>query len=213
MSTADLYADLIRRAEACEMEAEKWGDDPDAALDRTKARAYRHAAELLRGAVAAAVVEEREACAQVAVTTCIDHGSAAVLFVADAIRARGESPRGGRCERQAGGGGVSARVTVEVDDRWARVAGGRWHRLSDDREEAVRVAGFTLAPVVYGRDFDLAKARARYETWEEFVSFLAGAAHATGADAGTLVASAVEAERWSIGWDEVIAAAGKVSPS
>ena len=50
MSTADLYADLIRRAEACEMEAEKWGDDPDAALDRTKARAYRHAAELLRGA-------------------------------------------------------------------------------------------------------------------------------------------------------------------
>ena len=44
---------------------------------------------------------------------------------------------------------MSARVTVEVDDRWARVAGGRWHRLSEDREEAVRVAGFTLAPIVY----------------------------------------------------------------
>lgn len=107
MSTTDLYADLIRRAEACEMEAEKWGDDPDAALDRTKARAYRHAAELLRGAVAAAVVEEREACARVA-----DRADAALreaeridramytsarrsaAGIADAIRARGESPRG-----------------------------------------------------------------------------------------------------------------------
>ncbi len=77
----------------------------------------------------------------------------------------------------------------------------------------MRIASESLAPMLYSRDFDLAKARARYETWEEFVSFLAGAAHATGADAGTLVASAVEAERWSIGWDEVIAAAGKVSPS
>ena len=96
MSTTDLYADLIRRAEACEMEAEKWGDDPDAALDRTKARAYRHAAELLRGAVAAAVEEEREGCAVVA-----DEANASPIWRADegaciarAIRARGESPRG-----------------------------------------------------------------------------------------------------------------------
>ena len=94
MSTTDLYADLIRRAEACEMEAEKWGDDPDAALDRTKARAYRHAAELLRGAVAAAVEEERAACAALAEDVVVCHGGAAVLFVGDAIRARGESPRG-----------------------------------------------------------------------------------------------------------------------
>ena len=219
MSTTDLYADLIRRAEACEAIEETKGESD---WQGGQARAYRHAAELLRGAVAAAVEEEREAAAhecEVIAALCggdeeADSPTVRVLRgAARAIRARGESPRGGRCERQAGGGGVSARVTVEVDDRWARVAGGRWHRLSEDREEAVRVAGFTLAPVVYGRDFDLAKARARYETWEEFVSFLAGAAHATGADAGTLVASAVEAERWGIGWDEVIAAAGKVSPS
>jgi len=216
MSTTDLYADLIRRAEACEQLRDDNSGEHRARC-AGKAAAYRHAAELLRGAVAAAVEEEREGCADLCDARARGDrtaaGRGAWERAADAIRARGESPRGGRCERQAGGGGVSARVTVEVDDRWARVAGGRWHRLSDDREEAVRVAGFTLAPVVYGRDFDLAKARARYETWEEFVSFLAGAAHATGADAGTLVASAVEAERWSIGWDEVIAAAGKVSPS
>ena len=107
MSTTDLYADLIRRAEACEMEAEKWGDDPDAALDRTKARAYRHAAELLRGAVAAAVVEERATCAMIAGREGVAWAEAARIDgvdywaprrassdIADAIRARGESPRG-----------------------------------------------------------------------------------------------------------------------
>ena len=103
MSTTDLYADLIRRAEACEMEAEKWGDDPDAALDRTKARAYRHAAEMLRGAVAAAVEEEREAAAhecEVIAALCggdeeADSPTVRVLRgAARAIRARGESPRG-----------------------------------------------------------------------------------------------------------------------
>ena len=85
------------------MEAEKWGDDPDAALDRTKARAYRHAAEMLRGAVAAAVEEEREAAAhecEVIAALCggdeeADSPTVRVLRgAARAIRARGESPRG-----------------------------------------------------------------------------------------------------------------------
>lgn len=97
MSTTDLYADLIRRAGACEAKSRI-----DGARDLTawveglhgQAHAYRHAAELLRGAVAAAVEEERAACAERAEAVCHEHGAAAGLFVADAIRARGESFRG-----------------------------------------------------------------------------------------------------------------------
>ena len=95
MSTTDLYADLIRRAEACEAVS----DDRYASAQRHytaqgEASAYRHAAELLRGAVAAAVEEERAVCAALAEDVVVCHGGAAVLFVGDAIRARKESPRG-----------------------------------------------------------------------------------------------------------------------
>ena len=110
MSTADLYADLIRHAEACDAAAEEHainGDTSDARADDGRSSAYRHAAELLRGAVAAAVEEERAACATVAQregaawreAERIDvygyhEGIAASERIADAIRARGESPRG-----------------------------------------------------------------------------------------------------------------------
>ena len=97
MSTTDLYADLIRRADHCErVSAQRalFGDGVDGAEDEGKAAAYRHAAELLRGAVAAAVEEERAACAALAEDVVVCHGGAAVLFVGDAIRARRESPRG-----------------------------------------------------------------------------------------------------------------------
>lgn len=97
MSTTDLYADLIRRAEACEAVS----DDRYASAQRHytaqgEASAYRHAAELLRGAVAAAVEEEREACARVADLDERAPGLAPYAHerIADAIRARGESPRG-----------------------------------------------------------------------------------------------------------------------
>lgn len=115
MSTTDLYADLIRRAEACEvLGAQHDGVIPTiAARCDGKARAYRHAAELLRGAVAAAVEEEREAnlaaCSEV-VGRWADradtggHGdfdgdecemvASGAADARDAIRARGESPRG-----------------------------------------------------------------------------------------------------------------------
>ncbi len=100
MSTTDLYADLIRRAEAC-----------DAHHDACGGAAYRHAAELLRGAVAAAVEEERAACAALCereASTLIVSGAVPSRerelrddgrrFGAGqccaAIRARGESPRG-----------------------------------------------------------------------------------------------------------------------
>lgn len=85
MSTTDLHADLIRRAEAC-----------DAHHDACGGAAYRHAAELLRGAVAAAVEEEREACARVADLDERAPGLAPYAHerIADAIRSRGESPRG-----------------------------------------------------------------------------------------------------------------------
>ncbi len=110
MSTTDLYADLIRRAEACGIEAvacDAGGSIADSRFAEGEAAAYRHAAELLRGAVAAAVEEERDACARVA-----DREDAALreaeridramytsarrsaAGIADAIRARGESPRG-----------------------------------------------------------------------------------------------------------------------
>ena len=95
MSTTDLYADLIRRAEACEaLCADDASRDGEVILLAGKAAAYRHAAELLRGAVAAAVEEERAACAALAEDVVVCHGGAAVLFVGDAIRARRESPRG-----------------------------------------------------------------------------------------------------------------------
>ncbi len=103
MSTADLYADLIRRAEACEASVRDFNRDRLTG----KAAAYRHAAELLRGAVAAAVEEERESCAEVAdreghawvdAERIDGEGYAeprrAAGNIADAIRARGESPRG-----------------------------------------------------------------------------------------------------------------------
>lgn len=106
MSTADLYADLIRRAEACEAKSRI-----DGARDLTawveglhgQAHAYRRAAELLRGAVAAAVEEEREAAAhecEVIAALCggdeeADSPTVRVLRgAARRIRARGESPRG-----------------------------------------------------------------------------------------------------------------------
>ena len=116
MSTADLYADLIRRAEACGVEAvacDAGGSIADSRFAEGKAAAYRHAAELLRGAVAAAVEEEREAnlaaCSEV-VGRWADradtggHGdfdgdecemvASGAADARDAIRARGESPRG-----------------------------------------------------------------------------------------------------------------------
>lgn len=98
MSTTDLHADLIRRAEACDELADGYAMQSRAAVEHArvsgKAAAYRHAAELLRGAVAAAVEEERAACAALAEDVVVCHGGAAVLFVGDAIRARRESPRG-----------------------------------------------------------------------------------------------------------------------
>lgn len=54
MSTTDLYADLIRRAEACGVEAvacDAGGSIADSRFAEGEAAAYRHAAELLRGAV------------------------------------------------------------------------------------------------------------------------------------------------------------------
>ena len=110
MSTTDLYADLIRRAEHCErVSAQRalFGDGVDGAEDAGKAAAYRHAAELLRGAVAAAVEEERATCAMIAGREGVAWAEAARIDgvdywaprrassdIADAIRARGESPRG-----------------------------------------------------------------------------------------------------------------------
>lgn len=65
---------------------------------RAEAAAYRHAAELLRGAVAAAVEEEREGCADLCDARARGDRTAAGRRAweraADAIRARGESPRG-----------------------------------------------------------------------------------------------------------------------
>ena len=102
MSTTDLYADLIRRAEACEAIEETKGESD---WQGGQARAYRHAAELLRGAVTAAVEEERAAC--VAECRAIRARELAATYhddalsrvdgaqeCEDAIRARGESPRG-----------------------------------------------------------------------------------------------------------------------
>ena len=114
MSTTDLYADLIRRAEACEaLCADDASRDGEVILLAGKAAAYRHAAELLRGAVAAAVEEEREAVARVADDAVAAARARRSAFceddrgydiadgaldvaeeIADAIRARGESPRG-----------------------------------------------------------------------------------------------------------------------
>ena len=106
MSTTDLYADLIRRAEACGAEAvacDAGGSIADSRFAEGEAAAYRHAAELLRGAVAAAVEEEREAAAhecEVIAALCggdeeADSPTVRVLRgAARAIRARGESPRG-----------------------------------------------------------------------------------------------------------------------
>ena len=104
MSTTDLYADLIRRAEACEaLCADDASRDGEVILLAGKAAAYRHAAEMLRGAVAAAVEEEREAAAhecEVIAALCggdeeADSPTVRVLRgAARAIRARGESPRG-----------------------------------------------------------------------------------------------------------------------
>ena len=93
MSTADLYADLIRRAEAYEtIAAQNRGViATTTARCEGKAAAYRHAAELLRGAVAAAVEEEREAIADLVVGRVAGYEGESI---ADAIRARGESPRG-----------------------------------------------------------------------------------------------------------------------
>ena len=92
MSTTDLYADLIRRAEACEaLCADDASRDGEVILLAGKAAAYRHAAELLRGAVAAAVEEEREAIADLVVRRVAGYEGESI---ADAIRARGESPRG-----------------------------------------------------------------------------------------------------------------------
>ena len=102
MSTTDLYADLIRRAEACEQLRDDNSGEHRARC-AGKAAAYRHAAELLRGAVAAAVEEEREAAAhecEVIAALCggdeeADSPTVRVLRgAARAIRARGESPRG-----------------------------------------------------------------------------------------------------------------------
>ena len=95
MSTTDLYADLIRRAEACDV-TEKRASDGAVAFAQGKAAAYRHAAELLRGAVADAVEEERAACARVADLDERAPGLAPYAHerIADAIRSRGESPRG-----------------------------------------------------------------------------------------------------------------------
>ncbi len=106
MSTTDLYTDLFRRAQACDEDAESF--DPAngrvyIARLESKAAAYRHAAELLRGAVAAAVEEEREAAAhecEVIAALCggdeeADSPTVRVLRgAARRIRARGESPRG-----------------------------------------------------------------------------------------------------------------------
>ncbi len=127
MSTpsTDLYADLIRRAEACDglatdyANTEPTGDDIVAWAENNRARvegkaaayrhaaellrgavaaAYRHAAGLLRGAVAAAVEEEREGCADLCDARARGDrtaaGRGAWERAADAIRARGESPRG-----------------------------------------------------------------------------------------------------------------------
>ena len=101
MSTTDFYADLIRRADHCErVSAQRalFGDGVDGAEDEGKAAAYRHAAELLRGAVTAAVEEERESIADLCDARARGDrtaaGRGAWERAADAIRARGESPRG-----------------------------------------------------------------------------------------------------------------------
>lgn len=98
MSTTDLHADLIRRAEACQLsadtaEVDSWVGVATAAAANGSAAAYRHAAELLRGAVAAAVAEEREGCV-LAVDAAADACGVVAWPFVDAIRARGESPRG-----------------------------------------------------------------------------------------------------------------------
>jgi hypothetical protein len=90
-----LAGDLIRRAEACErlaVEYDAGGSIADSCRCEGKADAYRHAAELLRAAATTGdpVAEEREAAALLAEAVCHEHGAAAGLFVADAIRARGE---------------------------------------------------------------------------------------------------------------------------
>ena len=95
MSTTDLHADLIRRSDHCERVSAQhalFGDGVDGAEDEGKAAAYRHAAELLRGAVAAAVEEEREAIADLVVRRVAGYEGESI---ADAIRARATEGRQG----------------------------------------------------------------------------------------------------------------------
>ena len=111
MSTTDLHAALIRHAESCEtIAAQNRGViATTTARCEGKAAAYRHAAEMLRGAVAAAVEEEREAAAhecEVIAALCggdeeadsptvrVLHGAARRIRIRIRIRARGEAPRG-----------------------------------------------------------------------------------------------------------------------
>ena len=95
MTTDDIISDLLRRAEACDAEAEELaldGDTSDARHSDGKAAAYRHAAELARDAVAAAVAKEREACARLcdeqASRMWAGEGWAAAERLAAAIRGR-----------------------------------------------------------------------------------------------------------------------------
>ena len=90
MSTTDLYAALIRHAEACEQLRDDNSGEHRARC-AGKAAAYRHAAELARAAVAEAVAAEREAIADIVVRRVAGYEGESI---ADAIRARGESPRG-----------------------------------------------------------------------------------------------------------------------
>lgn len=95
----DLINDLPRRAEACDVLAAGHAARArplDAARCAGKAAAYRHAAELARdavaAAVAAAVAEEREACARLcdekASSVWAGEGWAAAERLAAAIRGR-----------------------------------------------------------------------------------------------------------------------------
>lgn len=94
MTADDLINDLLRRAEACDALAADYADcvGDGAARCAGKAAAYRHAAELARDAVAAAVAEEREACAQLcdeqASRAWADDGWATAGRLAASIRGR-----------------------------------------------------------------------------------------------------------------------------
>ena len=92
-----------------------------------------------------------------------------------------------------------------VQGRILRSPGGKEHVLCETREKAVRVARATIARLLTLPRFNIDAARGEY-SWGEFCAFMAAV---VGEDGASAMCSSLEATRWSIGWDEVIAAAGE----